>query len=128
MTFEDDLKAECEAERPTADVDVLLNGNPYTLRFTQMEGMDWASNSDLAPARPGVLLDTRYGYHLRQLVTIVAPQCGGRVDGDMVVPLTEDQWRAIFKGNGRNVARIGDAIFMLNEYNPDKAVEDAKVA
>lgn len=128
MSFEDDLKAEYEAPKPHEDVDVVLNGNLYTLRFTQMDGAEWAGDCDRAPARPGVLLDMRYGYNLRELVPVVSQKTGGRVDGDEVVPLTPDQWRAIFKGNGRNVSRIGDAIFMLNEYAPDEAVEAAKKA
>lgn len=128
MSFEDDLKAEYEALKPTSDVDIALNGNLYTLRFKQMDGTEWADACDRAPVRPGVLLDKKYGYNLRFLVTLAAPLSGGRVDGDSVVPLTPDQWRAILKGNGRNVSRIGDAIFLLNEYGPEDAVDEAKKA
>lgn len=126
MTFEDDLKAEYEAERPHVDVEALLNGTLYTFRFKQMDGTEWASACDRAAARPGVLLDMRYGYNLRALAPIVAQASGGRVDGDTVVPLTPDQWRAVFKGSGSTVARIGDAIFLLNEHGPSQAVEEAK--
>lgn len=128
MSFEDDLKAEYEAERPYEDVDALLNGTLYTFRFTKMDGTEWASACDRAPLRPGVLLDMRYGYNLRALAPIVAQASGGRVDGDAVVPLTPDQWRAVFKGSGSTVARIGDAIFTLNEYGPADAVDEAKKA
>lgn len=128
MSFEDDLKATYEAPKPFGDVDVVLNGNPYTLRFTQMDAATWADLCDRSPIRKGVLLDARYGYNLRDLVPEVALLTGGRLDGDTVVPLTKDQWAAILKSNGRNVSRIGDVVFDLNEYTPEMEVENAKKA
>jgi hypothetical protein len=126
MSFADDLKAEFEADKPTRDVEIPLNGNLYTLRFERMDGTDWTLATDAAPARPGVLLDMRYGYNLRALVPPVAEKTGKLVDGDNLVDVSEDQWRAIFKGAGATVSRIGDAIFALNEYDPAAEVEALK--
>lgn len=129
MSFEEDLKAASEAELPTKDVDVTLNGSLYTLRFTLMDGTEWAACTDQAPARPGVLLDTHYGYNMRALVYIVAPKSGQMVDGDSTKPLTDDQWRALLKAlPGGPMMRIGDTLFALNEYEPGEAVEAAKKA
>lgn len=128
MGFADDLKADFEAARPTRDVDIPLNGNLYTLRFERMDGSEWTQATDAAPARPGVLLDMRYGYNLRALVPPVAAATGSLVEGDKLVDVTEDQWRAIFKGAGATVSRIGDAIFALNEYDPAAEVDALKKA
>lgn len=129
MTFEDDIKAQYEAPKPTDDVTVLLNGTAYTFRFTQMDGVAWASAADQAVARPGVLIDTYTGYNLRALTLLVAPQTGKRIDGDTLVDLTPDQWRNLFKGlPGASVAKICDAVFKLNHIGPAEAVEDAKKA
>lgn len=128
MSFADDLKAEKESETPSLDVPIKLNDTVYTLRFWQMDGLEWADHTDRAPARPGVLLDMRYGYNLRALVPPVAVKSGRLVDGDDLVELDEEQWRAIFKGIGSNFTRIGDAIFFLNEQQPDEVVERLKKA
>lgn len=127
MSFEDDLKAEFEAEKPTHDIDVSLNGALYTLRFTQMDALTWAAATDMHPARPGVLLDMRYGYNLRPLSLLVAAKTGQRVDGEKLVDLTPDQWTNLFKAlPGASVMRIGDALFDLNEIAPAEAIAALK--
>jgi hypothetical protein len=140
MSFQDDLNAQKSAAIPHRDVDVLLNGVLYLFRFKKMSGLDWASESDKYPARPGVLLDMRYGYNLRALTEGVAPLCGVRVDGDEEVPLivetvsrenpdAVDEWADLFAGiDGSTFQRISDAIWDLNEYGPSQAVEAAKKA
>lgn len=129
MSFEDDLKAEFEAEKDHRDVDVKLNDKLYTFRFTVLDGVEWAAAGDLFPARPGVLLDMRYGYNLRPLSLYVAAKTGKRVDGDKLVDLTPDQWSNLFKAlPGYSVARIGDAMFDLHEISPERAVEELKKA
>jgi hypothetical protein len=129
MSFEDDLKAEFEAEKPHRNVDVKLNDKLYTLRFTVMDGIEWTAAGDMFPPRPGVLLDTRYGYNLRPLTLFVASKTGQRVDGEKLTDLTPDQWSNLFKAlPGKSVSRIGDALFDLNEYTPGAEVEALKKA
>jgi hypothetical protein len=129
MSFDDDLDAQVAAEAEYADVDVLINGKLCTLRFFQMDGLDWADQTDRFPARPGVLLDMKYGYNIRPLSLAVAPLCGKMVDGDTLVDLTKEQWVKLFKGIApASVMRIGDNIFNLNEYAPGEAVAAAKKA
>jgi hypothetical protein len=129
LSFEDDIKAAFEAPKPTHDVDVTLNGTLYTFRVTRMDGVEWASLADLFPARPGVMLDTRYGYNLRPLTLAAAAKSAQRLDGDTYVDLTDDQWRNLFKAlPGASIQRFSDALFLLNEYGPAQEVEDAKKA
>lgn len=129
MSFEDDLKAEFEQERPHEDVDVLLNGKPYTFRFTQMDGTEWAALTDRAPARPGVALDAGFGYNLRALALLAAPESGRRVDGEELAALSPDQWRNLFKAlPGSSVMRIANALFKLNQIQPSLDIEEAKKA
>lgn len=129
MSFDDDLDAQVAADAEYADVDVLINGKLRTLRFFQMDGLEWSDQTDRFPARPGVLLDSKYGYNLRPLSRAVAPLCGKMVDGDKLVDLTKEQWGKLFKGLApASVMRIGDAIFNLNEWLPGLAVDEAKKA
>lgn len=127
MSFEDDLKAELEAETDWADVDIVLKGKPYVVRLTQLDGTVWADLTDRFPARPGVLLDANYGYNLRGLAPVATPMCGKLIDGDKVSELTEEQWADLFKAlPGSRVMRIGDVLWNLNEYLPNEAVLAAK--
>jgi hypothetical protein len=127
MSFEDDMKAAIAAPKPHLDVDVTVNGNLHTLRFVQMDPLEWASEADRHPARPGVMIDSRYGYNLRSLVKAVAPQTGSLFDDGESRPI--EDWPALLKliaGNG--FQRVTDAVWSLNEYLPEKAVEEAKKA
>lgn len=129
MSFLDDLQAQTAAAVPTQDVELTLNGTLYTLRFKRMDGVEWATETDKHPARPGVLIDARYGYNLRSLVKAVALKTGSRVDGDTVVDLSEDEWKQLWKAvDGAAAQRIGDAVWALNEYLPAAEVEAAKKA
>lgn len=127
MSFEDDLNA--PVAKDTADVDVILNDQLYTLRFTALDGLVWAAECDKYPMRPDVAFDRVYGYNIRSLTVGAAPLSGARVDGDTTVPLSEQNWRELFKRiDGAAFKRVTDAIWALNEYNPAQAVEAAKKA
>jgi hypothetical protein len=136
--FLEDLAAQKSAERQTADVEILLNGHLYRLHVTQMDGMEWASIVDKYPARPGILIDQRYGYNLRALTKGELHRCAVLYDGDDVVPLRRDpigaknrvdQWADLFKAiDGNATQRVCDAVWGLNEYDPEQAVIAAKKA
>jgi hypothetical protein len=129
MSFLDDLAEQSTAPTPSVDVDLTLNGNLHTLRFKQMNGLAWAAAADKHPPRPDIPIDRRYGYNLRSLVLAVAPDTGSRVEGDDLVALTEDEWRQLFAAlPGATVGRICDAVWGINEYAPEQAVEAAKKA
>lgn len=126
MTFEDDLAAANETK--WVDVDVVLNGNLHTFRFLQFAGLDWATEADKHPARPGVLIDMKYGYNIRTLCKAVAKITGRRVseDGSLAV-LPEAQWDILFRDSSGNAAQaLCDAIWGLNEALPEAEVDAAK--
>jgi hypothetical protein len=107
---------------------------------TQMDGIAWASETDKFPARPGVLVDQRYGYNLRPLTKHVAPKCSVlfdadgnevelRVDPPEVKKDRVNQWADLFANiDGATFQRISDALFGLNEIWPAQAVDAAKKA
>jgi hypothetical protein len=127
LSLDDDLDADVNRDVDYADLNININGKLRTLRFTQMDGLEWAELTDHFPARQGVLLDSRYGYNLRPLSKAAAPLCGKLLDGDTEVSLTEEQWAKLFKAQpGSTVMRIGDVIWNLNEFLPTAAVEALK--
>ncbi|RFA14556.1 hypothetical protein B7R21_06315 [Subtercola boreus] len=146
MSFSEDLRAAKSAAIPYLDVEVMLNGHLHTLRFRQMDGVDWTDAVDRHPARIGVAYDSEYGYNLRTLTKYVAPKCGTlvvdgkerklRVDvADPAKPNAKlvDEWADLFKAlTGHFVGKIGDTIYNLNEYRSHvavaKAVEQVKKA
>jgi len=129
MSFVDDLKAEFEAPKPTADLTVKLNGNLHTFRFTRMPSDEWLQACDMFPARPGIQFDLRFGYNLRALMPVVAARTAKLVEGDELVDLTPDQWTNMFKAlAGGIVGKFGDMIFKLNEYDAMEEVAELKKA
>jgi hypothetical protein len=131
MSFEDDLKAAREAPIEFTDVPVEIRGNLHTLRFLQLSGPEWAAETDRHPARPGVLLDMRYGYNLRTLCMAVAKLTGRRVitagGEETLVELTAEQWDDLYRAiPGATKSRIDDAIWGLNEANPQARVDALK--
>lgn len=133
MTFADDLKKATAAKTPHADVPVIIGGTLHTLRFTQMDGMSWAAETDRHPIRQDVDIDAQFGYNIRSLTVSAAIASGSRVEGSQPVPLSEEEWEAVFAAvSGSEFQAITDAIWGLNEYNPRvavaKAVESLKKA
>lgn len=134
MSFEDDLKAAREAPIEYEDVPIELNGHLYTFRFLQLSGPEWAAESDLHPARPGVLLDTKVtGYNLRTLCMAVAKKTGRRIEGNpddadvTLVELTPEEWDDLYRAiPGNAKVRIDDAIWSLNEARPQARVDALK--
>lgn len=138
MSFKDDLAAAKTAEVPHIDVTVLVNGKPYELRFRQMEGPAWAAETDRHPSRPGVLVDQKYGYNIRSLTLGAAPKCGVLLEGDAETALRVDapglenrvdEWADLLTTlSGHDFQRVTDAIWSLNEYLPEQAVDAARKA
>lgn len=137
MGFKEDLAAAKKAVANTADVDVLVNGTKYTLRFTQVTGREWANAVDRAPLRRDVALDMKYGYNLRVAVGLIAPVSGVLLDGDKPIELTVDEdakppvneWADLLDSlSGFDFQRVTDAVWQLNEWDPQQALEAAKKA
>lgn len=99
------------------------------LRFYKMDGLAWAALIAEHPPRTNVHLDLRYGFNLHAVVPNVVPLTGRVVDGEAEVTLPRDQWKDLLAVlSGFEVERIADAIFVLNEWDPQQAVERAKKA
>jgi hypothetical protein len=137
MGFKEDLAAAKSAPAVTEDVDVLLNGNRYTLRFRQVSGREWAYAVDQSPVRPTVALDLQYGYNIRMAVGLIAPTSGTLLDGDSVLELTVDheakppvnEWADLLDSlSGFDFQRVTDVVWRLNEYEPQEALKAAKKA
>ena len=124
MSFQDDLKAQLEAEKDTAEVRFLLNKNPYVLRFTQLDPWAWAEEADRHPPRPDVTLDRTFNYNMRELARAVAPRCGQLLrDGE---PVEVEDWDALFTAMSPSaVNRMCDAVWALHEAEAINAVVSA---
>lgn len=121
MSFDDDLKAQLEAEKETVEVPFTLNANPYVLKFTALDPWEWAEAGDHFPPRPGVALDRNFGYNMRDLVRSVAPRTGQLLrDGE---PYAVEDWDALFKAlSPAAVQRVCSAVFALHESETLNAV------
>lgn len=138
MSFEDDLKAQLEAERDTVDVPFTLNDNPYLLRFTQLDSWIWAAEADRHPMRPDVTLDRTFGYNMRSLVRAIAPTCGQLFREGEPVELhilrddkgnvIQDDWDALFRAmSPAAVQNMCTSVFSLHESESiNTVVEQAK--
>lgn len=131
MGFADDLRAAKTAADRHIDVEVPVNGTNYTLRFRKVPSKAWVEAVDRSPARgEGFPYDMLYGYNLRSVTRLVAPACGVLlVDGEEV-PLRVaesdpndatvqpvNEWDELFEAiSGRAEAKIGDAVYSLNEH------------
>lgn len=96
------------------------------LKFTRMDADKWTHLTRVYPIRVDVALDRHYGYNFDAVSKHAARLSGVRVDGGTETPLTEEQWDRLLSKkilSGPDLARIVDAIWTLNEYNPNKDIE-----
>lgn len=129
MSFDDDLDSQLTAEPNWADAEVVVNNRFVTLRFTQMDALEWADITDQCPPRLGSPIDRNFGFNFRAAVSLAAPLSGKKLDGDEVEELTEEQWRKLLKGlSSIGLKSIGDVIFNLNEWLPAQEIAEAKKA
>jgi len=127
--FDADLDSQLAAEPDTVTVDVLVNGKLRKLQFTEMDGLAWADLTDRCPPRIDAPLDKAYGFNIRLVVAHAAPTSGRMKSGEEWVELSEAQWTKLLRGQkGATIRTIGDALFQLNQWAPDQAVEPARTA
>jgi hypothetical protein len=125
-----------ESERLTQELGALneeADADLVTVRFTRLNGNDWAYLTAKSPARLDVAVDMHYGYNFAAVCEAAAkfkdPKTGRAfghiVDGDDLVELTDAEWDDLFAeiaGNG--VSRLYTAIWELNEYDPSARVQE----
>jgi hypothetical protein len=95
-----------------------------TLKFTRLEGQIWALLTSAFPMRIDVALDRHYGYDYDAVTEAAARRSGVRVDDDGEHPLTDEQWQRLWKIlSGHDVGQIRDAVWTLNEYEPEQHID-----
>lgn len=109
-----------------------------TLRFYRLPGRDWAAITSKWPARPDVPIDRHYGYDYDSVCEEAATKSGARlVDGETVPLIVEpididdpgkpvvNEWRDLFDVlSGRDIQQIRDAQWALNEYEPQRRLDE----
>ena len=127
MGFLDDVAAAKAAPKQTSEpVAVVLNGSLYELVFERADGDVWAECVSRHPARLDSLIDKRYGYNFNAVVLEIAPKTGRLADG---TEIPDEAWADLVPAlSGAEIARVTDAIWALNEWNPAQEIEKAKKA
>lgn len=137
VSFLDDV-AKVKAEpRPTSDpIRVAFGDGLYELTFTQAEGSAWAAATAKHPMRLDQPIDRTYGYNFHAVVAESAEStCTMTRNGEPVEMVVEraskqnrtprNDWAVFFAGiDGSAYARIADAVFALNQWNPDQRVAE----
>lgn len=119
-----------QSEPETDEVDVLLNGEAVTFRFTKIDGDRWAELCGKFPPRPENTLDLAVGgYNIDMVVNAAVKINGTRVDGGMLETPSREQWdRILTILSGSDVKKIRDSVWNLNEFGPAQRLEAAKKA
>jgi hypothetical protein len=128
--FGEKLAAAKAAPREKCDpVEVLLNGVVERFVFEQVEGKTWAAVTARNPAVGAGLIALRYGYDVHKVVQEIAPKSGVALVDGVEVELTTDEWADLFAVvDGHSISLIADAIWYLNEWNPQQQIAAAKKA
>lgn len=130
------LGAPSEADQIQQQIDALDEASINSLerlRFTRLNGRDWAELAAKNPARGDVAVDLHYGYNFAAVCEAAAkfkdPKTGRvyahLLEGDEPVALTDEEWDGLFaEAAGSQVGLIYDAIWELNEFDPAKRVQE----
>lgn len=93
------------------------------IRFTRLPGTDWAKLTSTFPMRIDVALDRTYGYNFDAVSEAAARSSGKLLTDDGETEITGDQWDRLFTVlAGHDVEQIRDAVWTLNEYEPQQHV------
>ncbi len=127
MGFRDDLAAAKTAPRQTLVAQVEVNGARYKLKFTQMDGTEYAAETLKHPLTPEVDFGREFGYDIHSLSRAIAPRCAVLLDGKDEETLSADEWADLFTvldGGAQQI--IANTVFQLNEFASAKAVAAAR--
>tara|TARA_R110002124_G_scaffold5003_5_gene31472 strand:+ start:1832 stop:2260 length:429 start_codon:yes stop_codon:yes gene_type:complete len=132
MSVDEELDAVIESrnvEPETETVDVMVGKSLWTLKFQELDGLDWANVIALNPLRPGVNIDRQFGYDYDGAAMTAAPLSGVRVTADGTEALSSEQWKKLFKTlAGHDFTKVANAVWALNEINPMRRLAKAKKA
>jgi hypothetical protein len=99
------------------------------LKFTRIIGSDWNDLTIVNPPREDSLPDMQvFHYNIAAVTRAAAIRSGVLVDDDgSERPLTEAQWEDMFELlSGKDMERIANAIYALNEGESERAVDLGK--
>ena len=130
-------KAALEVGRETDTTEVLVGDLYVTLKFTEMDGLDWRDIVDRFPPRRGVNLDAKYNYNTLLGPLEAAKRSGVQVldgedlalsvDAEATPPV--DQWADMFSVlGGPDLNLIAATLWVLNEHGPAERKARAKKA
>lgn len=123
---DDRLSAKSPADELTETLEALnetASEALVTFRFTRLPGRVWSELTSKHPVRVDVPIDRRYGYNFDSVCELAAMASGVRIDGDDDVPLSADEWTDLFDAlSGNEVGLIRDAVWSLNEWEPQQRV------
>ncbi|RZU64938.1 hypothetical protein EV379_1249 [Microterricola gilva] len=126
------------AGRETDTVEVLVGDRLTTLKFTEMDGLEWRRIVELFPPRRGVQLDARYNYNTLEGSLEGAKHSGVElIEGEEAPPLKVDleanppvdEWADMFSVlSSADLNLIAATLWILNEYAPSERKAKAKKA
>ena len=117
---------ELETER-SVPLEVLVAGKVVEFQFTKLKAFAWRELVAKFPPRSGVARDLNLGYNY-DLMPSGFPAANIKiVDGDGSVDVSADQWKSLYSiFESPDIFNISTALWGLHEYEPAKALEDAK--
>jgi hypothetical protein len=128
------LGAKSEAQEIQEKIDELTldASDKLVLRFTRLPGRDWARITSRHPVRPGVGIDMHFGYNYdavcEDAATYSDPKTqesfGALIEDGERVELSREEWAELFDVlAGSDIESIRDAIWGLNEYEPEQRLQ-----
>jgi hypothetical protein len=109
------------------------DGTLATFRFEQVDGQIWSEITTRNPPRPGVNIDSKYGYNWTESAKQAATVNGVLVhkataeDGtetEELEPVTPAQWGIIWELlSGHDFGEIVDVVWTMNEFGPERTVD-----
>lgn len=129
-TFQERVAAAKAAPKPKSDpVYAVIQGELSEFVFYRADSAEWAEVTSRHPARPKTLIDLRYGYNFHAVCKEIAPSTGRLLEGGDETVLDATSWKDILEViSGSEFAAITDAIWALNEYDPEQRVKQLKKA
>ena len=126
------LAAKSPAEEIQERIDGLAaeaESSTETIRVYRMPGRDWVNLTSKCPVRPEVAVDRVYGYNIDAVIEGSLRYRDPRTDATYAfrmeegtpVEVSDAEWDDLFSViSGREYALIRDAVFELNEYEPQE--------
>lgn len=111
---------------------VAAQASLVTLRFRRLPGDEWLEITSRSPVRIDVAIDLNYGYNYDGACALAATHVSPdgtryafRMEGDQEIPLEPSQWHTLASVlAGPDVSDCRDAIWALNQFEPDKRLNE----